>query len=300
MGIKGEVLDYSISKVGPGPIALKLWKKAIENGLGTVAKVQLNNTWECSAVPYIPVPDLVECHLDNLKKAGVKDLMISWTLGGYPGGNLELTDKPKEQVAEEKFGIDAAPCILLAWKEFSSAFEHFPLHSTYQLYTAPQNYGPMNLLFAKPSGYSATMVGFPYDDLESWRGYHYPEDIFEEQFRKLSEGWGKGLETLKSAKSAIPEEKQDNYSDLWNVAEATYCHFRSSYLQIRFVRLRTTGNSVEIQRILDEEIELAKRLMEVVKCDSRIGFEASNHYYYTVNDLKEKVINCEYLKNIFT
>jgi len=28
-------------------------------------------------------------------------------------------------------------------------------------------------------------------------------------------------------------------------------------------------------------------------------FEASNHYYYTFNDLKEKVIACEYLKKRF-
>lgn len=26
--------------------------------------------------------------------------------------------------------------------------------------------------------------------------------------------------------------------------------------------------------------------------DSRIGFEASNHYYYTANDLKEKILIC--------
>ena len=29
--------------------------------------------------------------------------------------------------------------------------------------------------------------------------------------------------------------------------------------------------------------------------DSRIGYEASNHYYFTRNDLAEKVINCTFL-----
>jgi len=29
--------------------------------------------------------------------------------------------------------------------------------------------------------------------------------------------------------------------------------------------------------------------------DSRIGFEASNHYYYFPLDFVEKVINCEYI-----
>jgi len=170
------------------------------------------------------------------------------------------------------------------------------LHKTAQLYVAPQNFGPMNLLFAKPSAYTATMIGFPYDDLDSWRGNHYPEDIFEEQFRKLSEGWGEGIKYLVDAKAGVKTEFKNNYNDLLNVAEAAYCHFRSTYLQIRFVRLRNAGKTLECLPVLDEEIELAKRLLVVINRDSRIGFEASNHYYYTANDLKEKILNCECLK----
>ena len=45
----------------------------------------------------------------------------------------------------------------------------------------------------------------------------------------------------------------------------------------------------------EEEIALALRLAEIVRRDSRIGFEASNHYYYTLNDLYEKVISCAYI-----
>ena len=145
--------------------------------------------------------------------------------------------------------------------------------------------------------YSATMVGFPYDDIYTWTGAnHYPEDIFEDQFRKLSEGWSEGLKILLGAETKIPAEKKDNFTDLLNVAEAAYCHFRSTYLQIRQVRIRQSGQDAELNNLLDEEIELAKRLLTVIKRDARIGFEASNHYYYTDNDLKEKVLNCENLK----
>ena len=296
MGIKGAVLDYSISKVGPGPISLRLWKKAIEHGIGTIAKVQLNNTWECSAVPYIPVPGLVEKHLRNIEAAGVRDLMLNWTLGGYPGGNMELLKLPKEKLAIEKYGSASAGFVLKAWACFDLAFEEFPLNDIAQLYTAPQNFGPMSLLFEKPTGYAATMIGFPYDDLNSWRGNHYPEDVFEEQFRKLSTGWADGLQQLKAAMEIVTPEKSAALADLMNVAEAVYCHFRSSYLQIRFVRLRGSGDKAALLRILDEEIELAVRLNEVIMRDSRIGFEASNHYYYTTADLKEKVLNCELIK----
>ena len=51
-----------------------------------------------------------------------------------------------------------------------------------------------------------------------------------------------------------------------------------------------------IINVLDEEVELAKILHDIISKDSRIGYEASNHYYYTPRDLQEKVINCEYLK----
>jgi hypothetical protein len=307
MGIKGLVVDYSISKPGPGPIATRLWKKAQECGLCTIAKVQLNNTWECSAVPYIPVPGLVEKHLRNLEAAGVKDFMLNWTLGGYPGGNMELLKMPKEKLAVDKYGEMAAPFVFKAWDCFDRAFVEFPLNGCPQLYTAPQNFGPMSLLADKPTGYKATMIGFPYDDLESWRGNHYPEDIFEEQFRKLSTGWAEGLKQLEQAGKIIPADKKAAFGDLANVAEAAYCHFRSTYLQIRFVRLRDAGNQSsgelgnagkiqEINAVLDEEIELAQRLHAVMQRDSRIGFEASNHYYYTANDLKEKILNCEHVR----
>ena len=48
--------------------------------------------------------------------------------------------------------------------------------------------------------------------------------------------------------------------------------------------------------ILDEEIAVAKMLYRLARADARIGFEATNHYAYTLNDLKEKVINCEYVR----
>ena len=48
--------------------------------------------------------------------------------------------------------------------------------------------------------------------------------------------------------------------------------------------------------LIEEEIELARTLHEIARQDSRIGFEAANHYSYTPNDLKEKVIQCEWLR----
>ena len=166
----------------------RLWQRAQARGLRTVAKVQVNNSWELSAVPYLPVPGLVEQHMDNLRRAGVSGVMLSWTVGGYPGGNLALLNSTAEELAIKQYGRRAAPLVRQAWDAFSRAFRQLPLACDV-IYMAPLNTGPANLLYPVPTGYAATMVqGFPYDDLKSWRGI-YPEEVFVEQLRKLSEGW---------------------------------------------------------------------------------------------------------------
>ena len=50
-----------------------------------------------------------------------------------------------------------------------------------------------------------------------------------------------------------------------------------------------------MRAILLAEIDLAKRLFAIQSRDSRIGFEASNHYFYVPADLAEKIINCKHL-----
>src|SRR5690606_31616579 len=65
-GVESRIGEYSISAVGPGPRALNHWETAQNSGLNTVAKVQFNNTWELSAVPWIPVLDLVRSESTRL------------------------------------------------------------------------------------------------------------------------------------------------------------------------------------------------------------------------------------------
>lgn len=291
-GVENEVDDYSISRVGPSERSAGLWAYAKARGLKTIAKVQLNNSWECPATPYIPVPYLVEKHMGKLKAAGVDGLMLSWTLGGYPGGNLELLGCSPEALADAKFGPKAAKLVAEAWRLFSDAFTEFPFHVTV-IYNGPHMAGPMNLLHSKPTGYKATMTGYPYDDIDGWRA-NYPADVLERQFKRLCEGWLRGLEALREAGRHVDASNRAGYEELENVSVAAYCNFRSAYLQIKFVRLRGDASAKsELVAVVKEELELAKTLHGVLMKDSRIGFEASNHYIYTVNDLREKVLNCE-------
>ena len=320
-GVASAIGEYSISTVGPGPRALKHWALAKKRGLKTIAKVQVNCSWELSAVPYLPVMNLVAQHCDNLTKAGIDGLMLSWTVGGYPSPNLELVRQFQSQpgltvqqalakVAETRYGTEGTPDVLTAWSKFSSAFAEYPFHIQY-VYRGPTQYGPANLLYPEPTGYSSTMVGFPYDDIEGWRGV-YPADVLAAQFERMAAGWLDGLSTYEKALSKTTKAaNRDNICGDLLIAEAVYLHFKSVANQIRFILARNallsgslsqTQRKAKIEEIktsVADEIDNAKRLFVLTREDPRIGFEASNHYYYLPLDLIEKVINCEYILNVW-
>ena len=292
-GIKGSVKDYSISKPGPGKYAAEQWKCALDHGHRPMAKVQINHTWELSAVPFIPAADLVQEHLERLRTSGVKDYMLCWTLGGFPGGNLELVNIPKEELAKKRFGR-AAEQVLSAWSCFSRAFAEFPFNGIEGLYSFPGNYGPMSLLHLKHTFRKASMIGFPYDDLYSWRGEgHYPESIYREAFSKLCTKWKQGIDELEKTAAHVQPEHRDSFDELCNISNCCYCHFKSVLNQIDFIRLRRENRPY--RTIAEDEISLAVKEWELMRQDSRIGYEASNHYFFVSNDLKEKVINCLHL-----
>lgn len=314
-GIETRVGEYSISAAGPGPRAAKHWALARERGLKTLAKMQINNSWELSAVPYLPVLNLVARHGRELLSAGVDGVMMGWTLGGHPSPNLEfyqlLEQSPEasneallRQLAERWFGPDGAERAMEAWRIFSEAFLEYPFHIGVA-YRAPQQFGPSNPLYLEPTGYGATMIGFPYDDLDGWRG-PYPPDVFENQFRKMAERWSGGLAPLREAAESAPPALRENAEDQLRFAEAAQLHFASVANQARFVMLRdrlreagageTAGTlrdgMIEVAR---DEMRIAKRLREICAADSRIGFEASNHYYYIPDDLAEKILNADWI-----
>lgn len=292
-GVRQYLKDYSISHPGPSTESRACWEFARSRGMKTVAKIQVNNSWELAAVPYLPVPYLIREHLQNLNEAHVNGLILSWTLGGFPGGNLRLLDSTPEEIASFLFRPALAEQVCAAWRIFSDSFREYPFHNSSVLYRGPCNYGPKNLLHLKKTGYKATMLGFPCDDLESWRG-PYPEEVLERQFELVSSGWKRGLELLAQGERPESEREERSFRELCTVAEASYCHLRSACLQIRFVIARDRGFRKGIMAACArEEIALARRLHELARRDSRLGFEASNHYFYSLNDLREKIISCE-------
>lgn len=292
-GVRGAIRDYSMSIPGPAPFATDLWSYARARGHEVSAKVQVNVTWECSTLPFLPVFDLIREHMSGLSRENVKHLMLSWTLGGYPSINLKVACECLEDDSEKAYDAllareygDDAETVKRAARLFSAAFREFPFDIRCAYY-GPQNGGPSNLLYPEPSGFLATMTCYAYDEIDKWRNI-YPREVYVDQFRKLSEKWQLGLDAIED----LPE------SDFKLAAWGGYALFRSSYLQADFIVQRDAGNTARMLEIAEEEKKLALLTFDLMKKNNLLGYEAANHYYFNKGMLAEKVLNCEYVMKL--
>jgi hypothetical protein len=297
-----------MSVVGPGPRAGRNWALARKAGLKTIAKTQFNNTWEISAVPYIPVLPLVLDHCEGLAQAGVGGVMASWTCGGYPSPNLRAAaayasePRPtKTQILENEarriYGQEGAAQALEAWRIFSEAFQLFPYGVS--IYILPTQHGPANLLRLKPTGLKPGMILFPYDQYRSWKGAYPPETV-QRLLTQLAAKWRTGLDILEKAAGPQKAARLE-----LAIAQTCHTHFESCANQIEFYLLRdelpqaSEARQNEIRsrmiRLAERERELSHTQFLVARRESLIGYEASNHYYYTPWDLVEKMLNCDHV-----
>lgn len=282
-GVKGEVVDYSMGIIGPGERAKKEWRAAKARGLETSAKVQINTTWEGSTIPAIPIYPHIEKHIREIRDEGVDNLMLSWTLGGYPSRNIMHAAKYFYEHCE---GLEQTPEEEQAAAIFTEAFREFPFHIDVA-YQGPQNAGPSNPLYLEPTGYDSTMTCFAYDDLKRWRA-DYPEDVFEDQFAKICDKWSKGLAILEKA-LGTPES---NPCEMNIMAHSAYSLYKSCLNQIRFYRARARQDKDAMLQLAKEEITCAETMLSMMRLNSAVGFEAANHYYFSKGQLREKILNC--------
>ena len=322
-GVKTTVGEYSHvgRRAGPaGDCATGSWPR--RPGLKTVAKVQLNNTWELSTVPYLPVMDLVAEHCHNLASAGVDGMMLSWSLGGYPSPNLEIAARfsarceSRRPAASTRCSTPWPPNATgpraLRWRERPgppsarrSANTRIDCRRAVQLPGASR---PGQSALSREDRLSGDDDGNPLRRSDGWRG-PYPAEVFAAQFEKVAEGWRSGIPALKAAVEKAPPDRRDEAQAELRFAQAADTNFQSVANQTRFVLARDALADPsqklspeerrrlrdEIKRCLESEIALARQLFTLTSEDSRIGFEAANQYFYLPLDLVEKVINCRWL-----
>ena len=262
----------------------------------------VNNSWEVSCIPVIPAMELIASHARNLGKEGVRDVMMTWSLGGYPSINYTvfqkmLTDPAArlDDIATDCYGEQSGQAVRQAWKEFSDGFAEYP-YNIKTLYCGPQQVGPANLFFPERSGWHATMVGFPYDDLNAWKSI-YPADTYVSQMRKVADGFarGEGLLRKAAAGESNPDIKRMLDTDLRR-AEGFKCVFRSIANQATFVLCRDKKDAEGMREAVAREILNVQEFLPLCDEDPTFGYESSNHYFFVRQDLLEKLINLEYLR----
>ena len=295
-GERVEVKEYALSKIGPCEETKRSLSFARELGHKVMAKVQVNSSWEFAVVPYVPVFELIMEHMQNLKKLGIGGLMMSWTVGGYPTVSLDLVDRFFEGDFDydtwlcEHFG-ERAEDVKNAVSCFSRGFRHYP-HTIGTLYHGAQELGASNLWYKEKTGYHATMVTYAFDDYNMWRGAYSVEE-FLKLLDSLLDEWKKGLDIIGSL------DGNEAFSELRRFAEVVYVNIKSMAVQTRYNLARDEGRFDEIPAFLKEEGSLTRRLYALAARDARIGYEASNHYYFTENSFIEKIICLDRLEREF-
>ena len=151
--------------------------------------------------------------------------------------------------------------------------------------------GPTNLWYEKNTDLKATMVCYPYDDIESWRDTFSAEE-YKQKLKVLTDEWYVGLKILKKTQG------NEQYEELKRIAKVVYLHMKSLLNQFSYNEIKEKINKRELKSFIDEEIHLLKSLYEISSQDARIGYEASNHYYFTQNTFLEKIINLYQLKTL--
>lgn len=289
-GVPSQVIDYSLSNVGPSESSKKIMEYAVSSGRTVWAKIQVNNSWECSSVPFLPVYALVAEHADNLDKLGVENFMLSWTLGGYPSFGLRLIDKKyrgKRGLARffaEGFGKNAA-VVENATNKLCEAMREFPF-SLNVLYFAPHTMGGGEFWTTEKISSKATMVGFSYDDIDFY-SIPFGSSVYVLQMEKLTEGFRSACELLNGIDGG-----EQLLADVKLFSEVTYLHYRSALNHARFTleKRRNFPDKEKALSIVADEMEAVRRLYALQSRDARIGFEASNQYYYNENTLLAKLV----------
>lgn len=301
-GVKSVVGEYSISAGHASDRSRARWHQAQSAGLAAYATVVSGCTWELSAIPAIPALDLIARHAFDLKKAGVNGVTLCWTCGSYPSANhllfSEMTaddqspDEVLDRVAERMYGHAAVPAVRKAWSAFSTGFAEYPFHIGV-VYNSPVQMGPANPLYSRPTGWKASMVGFPYDDLASWRSI-YPAPVWIAQMDKVADGFARGCELWERAIPLMPVTAAGIARRDLLTYQAAMLHFRSVADQARFVLARDAGDCATMRQIAIRERETAREMLARIRADCRIGYECSNHYYYLPCDLIE-ILLCDQL-----
>ena len=290
------VTDYSISNYGPSDLYKKVSKIALENGHKMLAKVQVSNSWEISAVPYMPLFDMELEHVKNLHAIGTEDYQLTWTLGSYPSITFDLIaeylNAPDtfdiEKWYEKHYGADAAK-VHEAVKLCCAGFRKYPF-SCEVMYESAKNLGVANRWNLEPITQKSTMVCWTFDNFEHYAKPYTPEG-FIEQYGKMLPEFDEGIKVLETAANT------DAAKELLLFAKVARNHFMADVVHTKYAlaKRRLPESKDEMRAIFAEERALCEELLELTPKSTLIAYETANHYFYTERDIIEKLVQLDEL-----
>ena len=224
-GVPIQIDDYSISRPGPSRVFESEAEVLARRGIRFYSMANTGGrTWDFGGAPYEPAPYLWLERFRALRAAqgtyGLAGLMDSHHFGWNPGVVAELAkeaftrensdadvDARLFDIAARRFGREAAPKVLAAWRDWSEAMR---LHAA----DSCDQYGPLRV---GPS-YPFTFPGeaLPPKPSGKWmflrKDYQLPLWRFpamQELARRELELWERGIATMEAALVDVPAAKHE-------------------------------------------------------------------------------------------
>lgn len=299
LGKKRLAIDYWLSYAGPGELIKCALAENRPRGVKTYAKLQVCSSHEISTVPYVPVPGLLYDKYKALRENGVSGVLQCWYFGNYPcimnKSACELSFEPffdtKEEfldyIGKTYFGEDYATS-REAYSLFEAGYSQFPVSVSFEWYGPMQDspVAPLRLLpidLHMPETWVAKSM--PGGDRigEAIRDGHTLDEILA-LLSEMSEKWKRGAEKFSEINSHDKRARTEQQS----VASAIAVLFDSGYNVTKFYALRhklgiLDGDPAkllsEMRGIVDSEIENSRKLIELCKRDSRLGYHSEANGY---------------------
>ena len=91
--------------------------------------------------------------------------------------------------------------------------------------------------------------------------------------------------------------RSDEIDSLILYTEVAYIHLNADLIHTKYAYMKRDVAKYrnELIALARESAEDAKRLSYLASLDPTVGYEASNHYFYTSHLLREKLLNCDKL-----
>jgi hypothetical protein len=328
-GIDMIVDEYSFSYLGPSPLFIETAEVAKKTGHELWAKLMVNTTHEFLSTPYLPLYFRLAKKTIAIRDYNSRGWFACWNYGGHAdtpmaqlGSRIFTDDNFSEEkidgevqlLAQKMYGADKADAAFAAWKKFDAAFEYFPFDGTL-IYYGPHMHGtglewifeeevtPMPWYWMKGTGRAS-------NDLFSWCGAFTPEQVVQ-LLTKLTDGWKPGVQILADAFGIEnPFDAIPNFDALvgtpgfedFNIARTIYFHYLSTidFVKFRLASLayfkdeeRDTQKAI-ITSLLENEKPRVRAMAQIIAAYPRIPEqEEAQQMLYTVDDLKQKLINIE-------